>query len=133
MIGVGLQRGAARRASRGPGPCSADFSQRAGAPDVTPFHAPSSPTARPARSRQPRLNVLTLRPILPDMPRKPQQPPQPTKTKWHVYKLAAKRQWVGEIEAVDEREALEIAAKSRCASKRRVGKWQPDATNRFSR
>ena len=36
------------------------------------------------------------------MSRKPQQPPQPTKTKWHVYKLAAKRQWVGEIEAVDE-------------------------------
>ncbi len=24
------------------------------------------------------------------MSRKPQQPPQPTKTKWHVYKLAAK-------------------------------------------
>jgi hypothetical protein len=42
---------------------------------------------------------------------KPQQPPQPTKTKWHVYKLAAKRQWVGDIEAVDEREAIEIAAK----------------------
>src|SRR5258707_14044674 len=58
-------------------------------------------------SRQPRLNVLTLRPILPDMPRKPQQPPQPTKTKWHVYKLAAKRQWVGEIEAVDENEGIE--------------------------
>jgi hypothetical protein len=38
------------------------------------------------------LNVLTLRPILPGMSRKP-QPPQPTKTKWHVYKLAAKRQW----------------------------------------
>ena len=33
------------------------------------------------------------------------------KTKWHVYKLAAKRQWVGEIEAVDELEAIEIAAK----------------------
>ena len=58
-----------------------------------------------------RLNVLTLRPILASMPRKPQQPPQPTKTRWHVYKLAAKRQWVGEIEAADEREAIEIAAK----------------------
>jgi hypothetical protein len=56
------------------------------------------------------LNVLTLRPILSAMSRKP-QPPQPTKTKWHVYKLAAKRQWVGEIEAVDELEAIEIAAK----------------------
>jgi len=43
-------------------------------------------------------------------PRKP-QPPQPTKTRWHVYKLAAKRQWVGEIEAVEEREAIKIAAK----------------------
>jgi hypothetical protein len=39
------------------------------------------------------------------------QPPQPTKTKWHVYKLAAKRRWVGEIEAADEREAIEIAAR----------------------
>ena len=45
------------------------------------------------------------------MSRKPQQPSQPTKTRWHVYRLAAKRQWVGEIEAVDEREAIEIAAK----------------------
>jgi len=47
------------------------------------------------------------------MSRKP-QPPQPTKTtktRWHVYKLAAKRQWVGEIEAVEEREAIKIAAK----------------------
>ncbi len=57
------------------------------------------------------MNVLTLRPIRAGMTRKPQQPPQPTKTKWHVYKLAVKRQWVGEIEAVDEREAIEIAAK----------------------
>jgi hypothetical protein len=56
------------------------------------------------------LQLLTLRLILPGMSRKP-QPPQPAKTKWHVYKLAAKRQWVGEIEAVDEREAIEIAAK----------------------
>jgi len=33
------------------------------------------------------------------MPRKPRQPPQ--RTKWHVYyKLAAKLEWVGEIEAV---------------------------------
>jgi len=44
------------------------------------------------------------------MARKPQQPPQ--RTKWHVYyKLAARREWVGEIEAVDEREAIEMAAK----------------------
>ena len=45
------------------------------------------------------------------MSRRQQQPPQPAKAKWHVYKLAAKRQWVGEIEAVDEREAIEVAAK----------------------
>jgi len=40
--------------------------------------------------------------------RKPQQ-----RTRWHVYlqARAAKREWVGEIEAVDEREAIEIAAK----------------------
>ena len=45
------------------------------------------------------------------MPRKPRQPPQ--RTKWHVYlqARAAKLEWVGEIEAVDEREAIEIAAK----------------------
>jgi hypothetical protein len=45
------------------------------------------------------------------MPRKPQQPQQ--RTKWHVYlqARAAKLEWVGEIEAVDEREAIEIAAK----------------------
>src|SRR5258706_8751531 len=57
------------------------------------------------------LNLLPLRQLLTGMPQKPQQPPPPTKTKWHVFKLAAKRQWVGEIEAVDEREAIEIAAK----------------------
>jgi hypothetical protein len=44
------------------------------------------------------------------MARKP-KPPESTKIRWHVYKLAAKRQWVGEIEAVNEREAIEIAAK----------------------
>jgi hypothetical protein len=68
------------------------------------------PAGRPSKSDVARLKVLTLRPILLGMSRKP-QPPQPTKTKWHVYKLAAKREWVGEIEAVDEREAIEIAAK----------------------
>jgi hypothetical protein len=39
----------------------------------------------------------------------PPQPPQ--RTKWRVYKLAATREWGGEIEAVDEREATRIAAK----------------------
>jgi hypothetical protein len=74
------------------------------------------PAGKRSKSDAARLKVLTLRPILLGMSRKPQPPSQPTKTrptktKWHVYKLAAKRQWVGEIEAVDEREAIEIAAK----------------------
>jgi hypothetical protein len=44
------------------------------------------------------------------MPRKQKQPPR--RTKWHVYyKLPPRREWVGEIKAVDEREAIEIAAK----------------------
>jgi 1,2-phenylacetyl-CoA epoxidase PaaB subunit len=45
------------------------------------------------------------------VPRKPQRPQQ--RTKWHVYlqARAAKLEWVGEIEAADEREAIEIAAK----------------------
>ena len=40
-------------------------------------------------------------------------PPRLQRTKWHVYlqARAAKREWVGEIEAVDDREAIEIAAK----------------------
>jgi hypothetical protein len=45
------------------------------------------------------------------MSRKPQQPQR--RTRWHDYlqARAAKREWVGEIEAVDEREAIAIAAK----------------------
>jgi len=42
------------------------------------------------------------------MARKP-QPEQPTT--WTIYKLAAKQTWLGEIEAADEREAIEKAAK----------------------
>jgi hypothetical protein len=41
------------------------------------------------------------------MAKKPEPPPQ--RTRWHVSMLATKRQWVGEIGAVDEREAIEIA------------------------
>jgi hypothetical protein len=40
--------------------------------------------------------------------RKP-EPPQPAT--WTIYKLAAKRVWVGEVEAADEREAIEKAAR----------------------
>ena len=45
------------------------------------------------------------------MSRKPQ--PSPQRTQWQVYLQgrAARREWVGEIEAFDEREAIEIAAK----------------------
>jgi hypothetical protein len=43
------------------------------------------------------------------MAKKPEPPPQ--RTRWHVSMLATKRQWVGEIGAVDEREAIELAAK----------------------
>jgi len=51
-----------------------------------------------------RLKVLTSRPILPHVP---QAATTATADKdRHVYKLAAKRQWVGEIEAVDERGPL---------------------------
>src|SRR5882672_8918759 len=70
---------------------------------------PVTPTP-PATSKMKPPTMAPTMPILTGMSRKP-QPPQPIKTKWHVYKLAAKRQWVGEIEAVDEREAIEIAAK----------------------
>jgi hypothetical protein len=64
-----------------------------------------------SKSDAARLKVLTLRVNTAGMSRKPQQPPQ--RTRWHVYlqARAAKREWVGEIEAVDEREAIEIAAK----------------------
>jgi hypothetical protein len=40
--------------------------------------------------------------------RKP-EPPQPAR--WAIYKIAAKQTWIGEVEAVDEREAIEKAAK----------------------
>jgi hypothetical protein len=40
--------------------------------------------------------------------RKPSESPGPTT--WTIYKLAAKQTWVGEVEATDEREAIEKAA-----------------------
>jgi hypothetical protein len=43
------------------------------------------------------------------VPRKPQQPPQ--LIKWGIYKVAAKQTWLGEIEAANEAEAIEKAAK----------------------
>ncbi len=44
-----------------------------------------------------------------EMPRKPQQSVQPTT--WTIYKVAAKQTRLGEVEAADEREAIEKAAK----------------------
>jgi hypothetical protein len=44
-----------------------------------------------------------------DVPRKPQAPPQPIT--WTIYKVAAKQTRLGEVEAADEREAVEKAAK----------------------
>jgi len=40
--------------------------------------------------------------------RQPQQPTPPTT--WTIYKIAAKQTWIGEVEAGDEREAIEKAA-----------------------
>ncbi len=42
------------------------------------------------------------------MPKKPQPPPPTT---WTIYKVAAKQTRLGEVEAADEREAIERAAK----------------------
>jgi hypothetical protein len=41
------------------------------------------------------------------MAKKP-EPAQPVR--WSIYKIAAKQTWVGEVEAVDEREAIQKAA-----------------------
>jgi hypothetical protein len=42
------------------------------------------------------------------MPRKPQPPLQGHR--WTIYKLAAGQTWIGEVDATDEREAIEKAA-----------------------
>ena len=44
-----------------------------------------------------------------DVARKPQSPPRPIK--WGIYKVAAKQTWIGEVEAANEAEAIEKAAK----------------------
>jgi hypothetical protein len=46
---------------------------------------------------------------VPKEPRKPQPPPW--LTTWTIYKVAAKQMRLGEVEAADEREAIEKAAK----------------------
>jgi hypothetical protein len=57
---------------------------------------------------QPQLQVWSLRSILAAMAKKP-KPPQPTS--WYLYKVAAKQTRLGEVEAADEAEAIEKAAK----------------------
>jgi hypothetical protein len=47
-------------------------------------------------------------PILAAMPRKRQSPPQ--SLRWIIYKLAARQTWIGEVDAADEREAVDKAA-----------------------
>jgi hypothetical protein len=42
------------------------------------------------------------------MARKPQEPLQPVR--WTIHRAAKKAVWVGEVEAVDEREAIEKAS-----------------------
>jgi hypothetical protein len=49
--------------------------------------------------------VPVRRPILAFVPKKPQP------TTWTIYKVAAKQTRLGEVEAADEREAIEKAAK----------------------
>jgi len=46
--------------------------------------------------------------ILTGMPKKPQRPPPPTR--WEIYKIASKQTYIGDVEAADEREAVEKAA-----------------------
>jgi len=44
---------------------------------------------------------------LPGMTRHPTTPP----IRWDIYKLAPKQTWIGEVEASDERQPIEIAAR----------------------
>jgi hypothetical protein len=48
------------------------------------------------------------------MPKRPtplKQPEPPQPVAWSIYKFAAKLQWLGVVEATDETEAIEEAAK----------------------
>lgn len=63
--------------------------------------------AHPGAAEGPPFSIRYLRPILVGMAKKPEQPKL---TRWTIYKVAAKQTWVGEVEAVDERGAVEKAA-----------------------
>jgi len=75
---------------------------------ITPFlpAAKGEATLR-ARTKDPALRLQSLRPILAGMTRHPTTPP----IRWDIYKLAPKQTWIGEVEASDEREMIEIAAR----------------------
>jgi hypothetical protein len=52
--------------------------------------------------------LLGFRPILAGMAKKPEPTPP---LRWTIYKVAARQTWVGEVEATNEAEAIEKAAK----------------------
>jgi hypothetical protein len=56
------------------------------------------------------------------LPLKP-QPPQPAT--WSIYKVASKQTWLGTIEAIDEREAIEKAIKEFKASAKQADRVTP--------
>jgi hypothetical protein len=46
------------------------------------------------------------------MPKRPSpSPPEPPQTTWTIYKFASRLQWLGTVQATDQREAIEKAAK----------------------
>jgi hypothetical protein len=45
-----------------------------------------------------------------DTGRMAKKPEPPQAVRWSIYKIAAKQTWVGEVEAVDESEAIQKAA-----------------------
>jgi hypothetical protein len=57
------------------------------------------------------------------MARKPQGPPQPIR--WTIHRAAKKAVWVGEVEAADEREAIETAAAEHICHRRQHHRRRP--------
>jgi hypothetical protein len=70
--------------------------------------------------------VLTARPILAPCPRTLPATFEPTPLPaWSIYKLAAKRQWLGIVEAPDATAAIEAAAKKfKMDARRLLAVWQ---------
>jgi len=77
---------------------------------ITPFLPAANGRVRctlRARAKDAALRLHSLRPILAGMTRHPTTPP----IRWDIYKLAPKQTWIGEVEASDERQPIEIAAR----------------------